>query len=56
MEENNFEKLTQQEKVIVLMYKKKLEQNTPINEIMELLKKVNKIHEKHQNFCMYDVP
>jgi hypothetical protein len=54
--EDNYKKLSKEEKVIVMMYKKKLEQNVPIEKILELLNKVNQIHLKYPDFCMYDVP
>jgi hypothetical protein len=53
---NNFDKMTKEEKVIIMMYKKKIEQEIPIEKFIELAKKSMEIHFKYPDFLIDEVP
>lgn len=56
IQKENWNKLTTEEKAIVLTYKKKLEKGTEPKDMMQLMIKVNQIHCKYPEFSMFDTP
>ena len=51
-----WEKLSEKEKTLMIMYKAKLQSDAPFASIKNLIVEANKIHEKHPDFSLADVP
>lgn len=52
----NWNKLSPEEKAIILTYKNKLEKGTEPKDMLQLFLKVNQIHAKYPDFSLFDTP
>lgn len=51
-----WEQLSEKEKVLMIVYKAKLQSDAPFASIKNLIVEANKIHQKHPDFSVADIP